>query len=96
MIAVCKFTLSLRCTLSQKKIFDRVMFLHLKIYIFLTEKNQSLADKFNDDAWLAKLVFLNNIFERLIELNIAMEGENVKIIDIGEKISSFKQKFALY
>lgn len=55
-----------------------------------------MADKFNDDAWVAKLVFLRDIFEWLNELNVEMHGKNRTIIDFGEKISLFKQKLVLW
>jgi len=72
------------------------MSLRLEIHIFLTEKNHLLADKFNDESWVAKLAFLSDIFERLNELNNEMQGKNRTMVDIGEKIISFKQKLALW
>jgi hypothetical protein len=35
-----------------------------------------MPEKFNDDVWLAKLVFLSDVFEMLNELNVEMQGKN--------------------
>lgn len=42
------------------------------------------------------MAFLSDIFGRLNELNVEMQGKNRTMVDIGEKISSFKQKLALW
>lgn len=55
-----------------------------------------MADKFSDNARVAKLTFLSDIFGWLNELNIEMQGKNCTMIDVGEKISSFKQKLVLW
>jgi hypothetical protein len=55
-----------------------------------------LTDKFNEYSWDAKLVFLSDIFGRLNELNIEMQEKNRTMVDIGEKISLFKQKLVLW
>lgn len=82
--------------LSRGKVLSRVVSLRTEIEIFLTEKKHPLAEKFNDHAWLAKLAFLSDIFEHLNVLNTEMQGRNRTMVDIGEKISSFKKKLALW
>ncbi|XP_064412969.1 zinc finger BED domain-containing protein 5-like [Latimeria chalumnae] len=82
--------------LSRGKILSRVMLLRTEIEIFLREKKHSLADRFKDEAWLAKLAYLSDIFQHLNELSTEMQGRNRTIVDIGEKISSFKRKLALW
>lgn len=60
------------------------MFLSLEIFM-LTENNHLLAEKFNYYAWVTKLSFISDIFERLNELNIEIQGKNRTMIDIGKK-----------
>lgn len=80
--------------LSRGKIFSRVISLRSEIHIFLTEKNHSFAEKFNDPTWVAMIAFLSDIFEHLNHLNTEMQGKNQTIVDIGEQILSFKLKLA--
>ena len=81
--------------LSRGKILGRVIELKTEIEIFLREKKHALADCFKDVAWLAKLAYLGDIFMHLNELNSDMQGRNQTMVDIGEKIVSFKKKIAL-
>ncbi|XP_076038362.1 zinc finger BED domain-containing protein 5-like isoform X1 [Oratosquilla oratoria] len=82
--------------LSRGKILARVLELKSEIEIFLYEKRHTLADCFKDAAWLAKLAYLSDIFTHLNELNLDMQGRNHTMVDIGEKIVSFKKKLALW
>lgn len=82
--------------LSRGKVLSRVVSLRTEIEIFLTEKKHSLAEKFNNNDWLAKLAFPSDIFEHLNVLNTEMQGRNRTMVDIGEKITSFKNKLALW
>ena len=82
--------------LSRGKILSRVISLRSEIHTFLTEKHHSLAEKVNGPAWVAKLAFLSDMFEHLNNLNTEMQGKNQTIVDIGEQISSFKLKLALW
>jgi len=72
------------------------LFAFRNTYFSNGKKKHLLADKFNDDLWVSKLAFLSDNFGRLNELNIEMQGKNKTMVDIGEKISSFKQKLALW
>ncbi len=82
--------------LSRGNILGRVIELKTEIEIFLREKKHALADCFKDVAWLAKLAYLGDIFMHLNELNSDMQGRNHTMVDIGEKIVSFKKKIALW
>ncbi|XP_014776040.1 protein FAM200A [Octopus bimaculoides] len=81
--------------LSQEKILGSVIELKTEIEIFLYEKKYALSGCFQDVAWLMKFSYLGDIFMHLSELNSDMEGRNHTMVDIGEKIVSFKKKIAL-
>lgn len=85
-ITVCKFTLLLRCTLALpwKKFYLSYIIAFRNTY-FSYGKKTFIGWKFNDDLWVSKLAFSSDIFGRLNELNIEMQGKNRSIVDIGEK-----------
>lgn len=72
------------------------MELKTELQIFLTEKEHRLADLFDDEEWLLKVSYLNNIFTAVIELNLSMQGRDHNIITLGEKLTAFKSKLALW
>ena len=82
--------------LSRGKVLRRVIDLRMEIKIFLEEKKHQLAARFNEKHWMLKLCYLNDIFAAVNELNISMQGRSETILDISEKMLSFKAKLKLW
>lgn len=78
--------------LSRGRILARVVSLKTEIEIFLTDKKHKLSDRFIDNEWMAKLAYLSDIFHHLNQLNTEMQGQNLIVVDIYEKITVFKIK----
>ena len=82
--------------LSQGKVLERVARLHNEIGAFLKEQNHKLADRFSNNEWIVKLLFLSDFFCLLNQLNITMQGRNKIFLDVLEDIVSFQAKIKLW
>ncbi len=63
--------------LSRGKVFVRVYEMRQEIYIFLNEQNHDFARNFVNFAGLCRLAYLADIFSRINELNLAMQGNTL-------------------
>ena len=64
--------------------------------LFLKEQNHELADRFRDDKWIAKLLFLTDVFSHVNQLNSSMQGKEKLFFDVLENIDAFKGKIKLW
>ena len=78
--------------LSRGKVLERVASLRNEIGAFLKEQNHKLADRFSDNEWIVKLLFLSDFFCLLNQLNTTMQGRNKIFLDVSEDIVSFQAK----
>ena len=62
----------------------------------LKEQNHKLADRFRDDKWIAKLLFLADAFRHVHQLNSSMQGKEKLFFDVLESIDAFKGKIKLW
>ena len=81
--------------LSQGKVLKRVATLREETHAFLKEQNHELADRFRDDEWIAKLLFLADAFSHVNQLNSSMQGKEKLFFDVLESIDAFKGKIKL-
>ena len=63
--------------LSRGKVLERVATLREETHAFLKEQNHELADRFRDDEWIAKLLFLADVFSHVNQLNNARKRETI-------------------
>jgi zinc finger BED domain-containing protein 5/7/8/9 len=68
--------------LSRGKVFVRVFEMRQEIYIFLKEQNHDYAKNFVDPAWLCRLAYLADIFSRINDLNLTMQGNNLACLKL--------------
>ena len=76
----------------QDKVLLRVYKLRNKISIFLKEENHALATTFEDEAFLTQLAYLCDIFQKLNQLNISLQGKETHLLQLHQKITAFKRK----
>ncbi|XP_071041762.1 protein FAM200A-like [Parasteatoda tepidariorum] len=62
--------------LSRGKILRRIFYLRNEVYMFLIEKKHRVASCYINEVWLGKLSYLVDIFEKLNDLNLSLQGEN--------------------
>ena len=63
---------------------------------YCTEQGNQKAAKFRDILWLAKLVHLVSIFDRLNEVNLSLQGKGGDIFRVTSKINALKLKIPLW
>ena len=82
--------------LSRGKVLERVATLRKETHAFLKEQNHELADRFRDDEWIAKLLFLADAFRHVNQLNSSMQGKEKLFFDVLESIDAIKGKVKLW
>ena len=82
--------------LSHGKVLRRLVDLRTELKVFLNEKVHRHAIRFEDEEWMLKVCYLNDIFTALNDLNTSMQGRNQNIISLSEKLSAFKEKLQLW
>jgi hypothetical protein len=61
-----------------------------------SEKKSPLAAHFIDEAWVAKLAYLCDIFNLLNELNRSLQGRMTTVFKLADKVAAFKAKLELW
>ena len=64
--------------------------------LILQKKNMSVLKNFLDANYLSHLAYLCNIFEKLSVLNLSLQGSNMHILKLAEKVSTFSKKLLLW
>ncbi|XP_032869060.1 protein FAM200A-like [Amblyraja radiata] len=66
--------------LSRGRILNRLLELRSEVHAFLIEHRSPHATLFQDTDWLAKLCYLADIFSKLNELNMSLQGKDTSIL----------------
>jgi hypothetical protein len=74
----------------------RLVVLKNEVMLFLSERNSDLVKYFQDENWLCKLCYLSDIFEKLNELNLSLQGENTNVFTLISKIQAFMKKINIW
>ncbi|KAM3861136.1 zinc finger BED domain-containing protein 5-like [Diretmus argenteus] len=82
--------------LSRGTVLARVIALREEIRIFLEEDGNELASKWIDENFLVKVAYLSDIFEKLNELNLQLQGNNTHLPHLADKIHSFTRKLDMW
>jgi len=53
-------------------------------------------DRFHDANWLVKVAYICDVFDFLNNLNLALQGENVTIFKVQEKVEAATKKLSLW
>ncbi|KAL7377055.1 hypothetical protein ABVT39_020828 [Epinephelus coioides] len=79
--------------LSQGKVLSRVFELREEIRVFLEDEDMhDVATKFNDEQFLMKLAYLSDVFGKLNELNLQLQGRDKHLPHLADKINAFTRK----
>ena len=82
--------------LSRGKVLQRIASLRNEVDAFLKAQKHELSERFSDNEWIAKLLFLADFFSHLNQLNTSMQGKNKILLDVSEDIITFKAKMELW
>lgn len=53
-------------------------------------------DRFHDANWLVKVAYICDVFDFLNNLNLALQGENVTVFKVQEKVEAATKKLNLW
>lgn len=78
--------------LSKGKMLNRLFELRSEVHVFLMESNFELRDRLIDELWLTTLAYLTDIFNRLNDLNLSLQGKSNNRFSVNDKIKAFIKK----
>ncbi len=83
--------------LSRGKVLSRVFELRAEIRMFLEEERMyEAASKFSDEEFLFKLAYLSDMFGKLNELNLQLQGKDKHLPHLADKINAFSRKLEVW
>ncbi|XP_072229039.1 zinc finger BED domain-containing protein 5-like [Leuresthes tenuis] len=83
--------------LSRGKVLSRVFELRAEIRMFLEEEHMyEAASKFCDEQFLLKLAYLSDVFGKLNELNLQLQGKDKHLPHLADKITAFSRKLEVW
>jgi len=81
--------------LSRGKVLNRLFELRSEVQVFLSDSKHEFKSCFFDELWLAKLAYLSDVFGRLNDINLSLQGPNVSVFTVSDKIEAAIKKFEL-
>ena len=82
--------------LSRGRILNRLFKLRTEVGMFRKEHYFPYSELFENVGWLAKLCYLTEIFDKLDEVNVGLQGKGTNILILHDKISGFFKKIDLW
>ncbi|XP_050985391.1 zinc finger BED domain-containing protein 5 [Labeo rohita] len=83
--------------LSRGKVLSRVFELRAEILAFLeAERVYDISGKFRDEQFLMKLAYLSDLFGKLNELNLQLQGKDKHLPHLADKITAFIRKLDVW
>lgn len=82
--------------LSRGKTLKRLFELREQVGDFVSEHLHPLAALLKDFNWLAHLAYLVDIFSRLNELNLELQGTDTPVLHMYDRVSGFMKKNYLW
>ncbi|XP_076037475.1 zinc finger BED domain-containing protein 5-like [Oratosquilla oratoria] len=82
--------------LSRGAVLNRVFALRRELAVFLSTHKSELCIYFEDKSWMLKLAYLSDISQHLNVLNKSMQGLELCILNVQDKVRAFMQKLSLW
>ena len=82
--------------LSRGKVLTRFFELKDELKIFFSDHNFHLSEHLHDEKFLTRLGYLSDIFSRLNELNLGLQGVSATIFNVRDKIEAMIKKLNLW
>uniref|UniRef100_A0AAY5KSP4 DUF4371 domain-containing protein n=1 Tax=Esox lucius TaxID=8010 RepID=A0AAY5KSP4_ESOLU len=82
--------------LSRGRLLNRLLELRAEVHTSLSEQRSPYATLFEDKDWLAKLCYLADIFSKLNELNVCLQGKDTHVLNLYDKVGGFLKKAELW
>ena len=81
--------------LSRGYSIQRLLQLKDELVMFLTEQKSAFAELFLNDDWVFKLCYLSDIFGKLNDFNISLQGKKCNIFTFKDRIETFIKKLTI-
>lgn len=78
--------------LSRGRVLNRLFELRDEVRMFSFDEPLEEMQRFQDKEWLQRLAYLADVFSKLNELNMSLQGTNINIFAAAEKIDAMKRK----
>ncbi|XDV31945.1 hypothetical protein PO909_002862 [Leuciscus waleckii] len=82
--------------LSKRKTLQRLFELRDQVSDFLSEHLHSHAPLLKNNSWLAYLAYLADVFSRLNDLNLELQGKDTTVLHLYDRVSGFMKKIELW
>ena len=82
--------------LSRSNILTRPFEMKPEVRIFLIDDDFDLGDRLCDERWLTKLAYLSDIFKKLNDLSLSLQGKAVTVFKASDKVQAFKKKIKFW
>uniref|UniRef100_A0A452GFY1 DUF4371 domain-containing protein n=1 Tax=Gopherus agassizii TaxID=38772 RepID=A0A452GFY1_9SAUR len=82
--------------LSQGKILVRLFELRTEILVFFNSHPFHLASCMENNVWLQSLAHLADIFSRINDLNLSLQGLNITVFNVQERVESMIKKLQFW
>ena len=74
----------------------RLFELRQEVLLFVKEINEDYTSFLVDDMWLSTLAYLSDVFSKLNELNLSLQGNSLTVLNAHDKIKGFERKLGLW
>ena len=76
----------------------RLFELRQEVLLFVKEINEDYISFLVDDIWLSTrtLAYLSDVFSKLNELNLSLQGNSMTVLNAHDKIKGFEKKLGLW
>jgi len=82
--------------LSRGKILLRLLELRTEVHAFFLDHPFDLKSRLTDKNWLIRLAYLAEIFSKLNEVNLSLQGKQITVFTANDKIRSFIRKLQFW
>ena len=74
----------------------RLLEMRGELLLFFQQKDHDFQNDLEDNEFIARLVYLSDIFEAFNHLNLSFQEQNCTVIDFVSKLEAFLQKLELW
>ena len=82
--------------LSRGKVLTHFLKLRDELKVFFTDHHFHLSDRLRDHEFLTRLAYLGDVFSRLNDLNLGLQGLPATIFNVWDKIEAMIKKLDLF
>ncbi|KAK2709814.1 hypothetical protein QYM36_013479, partial [Artemia franciscana] len=82
--------------LSHGKILNRLFELRQEVHMFLLEQKSAFSSLFENQDWVCRLAYLADIFDKLNDLNLSMQGFWTDELSLNSKMCAFIKKLEFW